>query len=554
MDNFETCYDNYFLDASNFLEKLASHTTLFITIRRNSKPLLGEWNSYLIPELKKAEAIALFNYWSDDVFSNDPQNLICIEDLLKQVGYLPLAVILIAKRSSVVSKFIDFYNEWEVKKGKLLLIHGGETAKEFNLRLSVSLSYENPKLNQNDRILLGTLCVFPSYLGSARRFISRTIEDGYESIERLISASLINETGDGDLYIHPVIKDFVRSLPLDSHNYLDLFVEQYLSLAISQGITFDYSRIRSFWQWYGEDFENAIRHSLGSETSNMALISAPIDRFWPADSNEEMASFREIALADDRPNVQRFRGFKNLFRKAHDEWVWNKDPKGSVEQFEEALDFFVFIQNATGEAVSLFFKARVQFFAGFHSEAILSLRCAQPMFHNLYETYMEANCFKILGDIALRQARIEEAYRHYTDCRHTLGWTNWVGICIALSSQLCELAINLGDVETAVKHFKEIHKIRDKLHQRGLETGYMDGFIYKLLGCSSLFNDDVSAAEQYFGIARGLFHESEVRVEEENCLHALATILLNRGDAGKAEEYMEEAVQVSKASTRKKYF
>jgi len=154
LDNFETCWlgDQRF-EIHQILKQLVAleNLTLLLTMRGKDHPPEIRWEKLPdLPMLSLDDARRLF---VDITESESPLNAL-VDDLLRALDCLPLAVTLLAQLVRQGEDIETLHRRWTVQKTSLLNI--GDDDRHYSLDKSIKLSLESPPMKKDlcaDRLL-----------------------------------------------------------------------------------------------------------------------------------------------------------------------------------------------------------------------------------------------------------------------------------------------------------------------------------------------------------------------------------------------------------------
>lgn len=210
LDNFETPWnvDGGRSDVERILRDLDQipHLTLFITMRSSSPPCDGiQWHSI---DLRAVDADSARQIYSEiyPKGSSDPD----LPKLLDIVGYMPLAVTLMAKVAKITrlsaQELVGEYNQL----GTALLGQGSDA--EHSMDVCIGLSVDSPPMRKHPEALLILAAIAMLPAGTTFRMLkqwwARDSKNLAGALEVLNEASLV-EQRDATIFVLPVIRRYI---------------------------------------------------------------------------------------------------------------------------------------------------------------------------------------------------------------------------------------------------------------------------------------------------------------------------------------------------------
>ncbi|TDL23914.1 hypothetical protein BD410DRAFT_767765 [Rickenella mellea] len=508
LDNFETLWDadNENQDTLKLLRNLSTLTNLHIlmTIRGILRPPGISWTEPVLEPLPVLSVdIAKMAYLAiSPTYDHDS-----LEQLLEKVGYLPLAINLLANLAQMGFSPSALLAAW-VKEQTRMLTLGGKNKLE-SLDISISLSVRSPLLERNSDAL--SLLRIISYLPGGTKMhcladIASHVKGITEAQVVLFRTGLIYWMSDTTLNILSPIRYYVLNNMIIQEHELQQIHNFYFSLTdsckrISPNNVMKFKQVT---QAVGEEKENlifvldkAIQRSMIEHQALQAVVDYSEYLYWTVPS-------------------------KTLLLKA--------------------IDIFKTLPSNDMLGANLIYAlGKLSQVVSDNSHAKEALTQAMEIFQKLGDREYTAHCLRRLGDIARTE-------KHYVDAHQLIFQASDIyqeiddkqGAALALRS--------LGDVAKMQGHYYDAKEALSTTLAFFESTDRKIGVAKCLqsLGDVARMQQKYEDAKESLTKAMETFQEVDGRLGAAECLFSLAEVAKMQEDFTEARNYLHKAITIFK--------
>ena len=527
LDNFETPWDSESSRSGveDVLSKIGASPkiSLMVTTRIRGLPSNLSWTykeeiSPLSPEAARQTYLAI-----DSPRNMNDDCLEAIDELLKELDYVPLAIRLLATVGSGLS-LTYLLRQWREERTELLDSES-RNDRQGSIAVSISISLSQLKITNNPEALhlLGILSLLPDGLSSWTERISQ-IGPGFTRVHHLtrvlLQTSLCFQQGETLKVLSPIRHYILLHNPAATRHVGDL--ERYY-----WNLIHDHSKTE-----FGPGFPEA-RKILDPELGNirsliknaiqdhpsLGVVEVTIDFSWYLsrtipliellmEIGEQTKNLGDTSIEARRLQVlgenlykhSRYVDSSECFKEARDKFVESHDLFGAARCSKRIGDN-LYLQSKYSEATAVLKEARANFTEignvlyatrcsqslgeilraeSRYEEATTVLKEAQAQFTEIGYVLDATNCFKDLGNVFRMQSRydeatdvLQEARTKFVEIGGDLGATQCsqsLGNILYMQSQYDKAAtvlkearvkfIGLGDVIGATQCLQTLGKIR----------------------------------------------------------------------------------------------
>ena len=414
LDNLESPWDKTLLPIEQRLSELAAIPGLVLLASFRGDEAVGgaHWSPrHTVRPLTGDDSRALFFDIAAQIPSDDPH----LPDLLRELGGVPLAICLTARRAARHDNLTELWSQL-LATGTAVAKLPGEEHRLTSVPRSIEFSLQSSRMKAPGLRLFRLLGQLPAGIADADRQ-SLLGAESMDAFDQILGVGLAMRD-DFRLDLLPPVRDHARRAypPPDGDT---AWFHHYLSLAAEHG-----TRI-------GRDGGAAAIERLAPELAN---IDAAVDAAIAARSlAPAIAAQRNWGLS----NPLRFSGL------------------GSPRALTALAAACAAAEDAAGQAVCLFGLGDIALARSDHDAARARYEAALPLYRRVGNVNGEANCIESLGDIALARsdhdaarARYEEALPLYRRVGDVLGEAN----CI---KSLGDIALERSDHDAARARYEE---------------------------------------------------------------------------------------------------
>jgi tetratricopeptide (TPR) repeat protein len=454
----------------------------------------GRWTlRHRVDPLPEPEARSLFLDIAETIPDSDPD----LPLLLRDLGGVPLAICLTARRASGRSKLAALWAEWKRIGGDLAIWLGSQPGRLTSVPHSIALSLRSNRMGPEGHRLFALLGQSPAGLAEADR-AALLADSAFTAAESLLRVGLAHEK-DGRLDLLPPVRDHAKRQCPPGDADATAWCRHFLDRARTEG-----ERILS-------DGGAKALADLTPEIANIdaALRAAPRLSLLPT----AVLALHGVYL------------------------LLSASGAGSPAVLDALARACLDAEDNAGQAACLYCNGLVAFSRSDHEGARARYEQALPLYRQVGDVLGEANCVKGLGDIALRrsdhkgaQARYEPALPLYRQVGHLQGEAN----CIF---SLGDIALRRSDNEGARARFEQALPL---YRQIGDVLG--EANCVQSLGNIALRRSDHEGARARYEQALPLYRQVGDVLGEANCVARLGDIALRHSDHEGARARYEQAL------------
>ncbi|MEM7585139.1 MAG: SIR2 family protein, partial [Acidobacteriota bacterium] len=371
LDNFETPWDADRIASERWLSELGDleSVALMVSVRGAQRPHGAKWYGTLeINRLAPEDGEKLFLEVVGRPHHGDAE----LKRLVEALDGVPLAIRLMARVASGYLSMNALLEAWDRKRAAMLSKGRG---REDNLEVSVALSYDGPRMDDQSRELFSALGLLPSGLASID-LKALWPKYGQEAVGCLVSAGLAFYDDGRARLLNPIREAALRLAPASSDLDHRIAVH-YLALARESGAILGAAG--------GGEAKVRLEPEIGNLTATFRRAFG-----GPA---EDLAFAAAYGLAE----VLRFTGL------------------GSPKSLEEAAERAKELERTKDQANCIQSLGDIALDRSDHAQAGSRYEEALPLYRRVGDVLGEANCIKSLGDIALRRSDHAQAGSRYEE-------------------------------------------------------------------------------------------------------------------------------------------
>ena len=541
LDNAESFWFDHGVQprARTILRQICSipTVTLLLTIRGTERPNVTVWDP--LPPLSPLTPLH-----AQDAFlqiATDLEPDASLDNLLKMVDYVPLAVNLLARRCQIMGETAaSLCSRWEREHIELLKLGGGEA--DDNIDVSIKLSLDSPLMrgNGNALRLLGVVSHLPAGLSDEACSSISLSDVELSAAEFLLQRlSLTYSPTPGWVTTLEPIRAYVRQQSHLQFDDLRAIETWHMGLACTHG----------HYKPSDTEFVLALK-LLTANGPNISFIlhSHLQQRNNPAAPANAVLAFSSF-LYRTRPNGDLL---KMLLSSGMDDI--GQDIKGRClrllgdnlymqDQYEEARSKLeearlIFIDNGdrSGAAQCLKSLGNILRVQNQYEEARSKLEHARLIFIDIGDRSGAAYCLRNLGKISRMQNQYEEARSKLEDAR-------LIFVDVGDQSGAADCLHSLGDILRMRNQYEEARTKLEDARLIFIDIGDRSGAAYCLQSLGEIFRmqNQYEEARPKLEDARLIFIEIGDQSGAADCLHSLGDILRMQNQYEEARSKLEDA-------------
>lgn len=499
LDNFETPWERETTEVEELLSELSAipGLALVVALRGEQRPFGLSWREAvhavpLDPESSRNAFLAV----AGERFQDDPN----LYPLLLDLDGLALAVVLLASQAEGEPDLSMLRLRWQEQRTALLR-RAGATERQRSLEVSLKLSVDSPRMNNESRRLLSILSLLPE--GVAREDLPSLLPGhGIEAASALRKVGLAFDQGSRLRMLAPV-REYVRMVHPPEIRSFDRVIDHYLALA-------------QLGEDIGRKGGSEAVHRLKQESGNLeSMIGEGLKRQDPLPA---------ILSALAHSNFLRFTG------------------QGSLAILRECLYLTQEKGRQDLEAECIFKHGQIHQSRASSDEAELSYRNALALFQKTDNLHGQARCLALLGEVELILRSSPEAGARLLEeacCSfNRLGDAGWEAICL------------LG-IGAATAHRSEYAKARTRLTEaraifQSIGDHRNESNCLQRMALVSFDLGELDRAQAEFETALTLFREVGSLQGEANCMLGLGQLALRRSQLELACEYLKRGLKLNR--------
>ena len=544
LDNFETPWDQESsrLGVEDILSKIGASPkiSLIVTTRIKGLPSNFSWTykaeiAPLSPEAAKQTYLAIDSSRGD----MDDDSLKTLDELLKELDYVPLAIRLLATVGSGLS-LTYLLGQWREERTELL---DSESRKDRqgSIAVSISISLSQLKITNNPEALhlLGVLSLLPDGLSSWTERISQ-IGPGFTRVHHLarvlLQTSLCFLQGETLKILSPIRHYILLHSPAATRHVSDLehyywnLIRDHSRTKLGPG----FPEARKILDPEMGNIRSLIKNSIRDHPS-LDVVEVTIHLSWylvmTIPSTELLMVIGEQTkyLGDISTEARRLEVLGETLR-LHSRYV------ESSECLKEARDKFVESQDVIGAARCSMTLGDNLYLQCQYDEATAVLKGARANFIEVGSAFYAAQCSQRLGDILRVQSRndeatavLEEAQVQFTEIGNIFG--------AAQCSQ------SIGDILSMQGRYDEATDVLQEAREKFVEIGSALGAAQcsRSLGNILTMQNRYDEATDVLQGARAKFIEIGNDLGVAQCSLSVGRILCMQSQHDKATTVLKEA-------------
>ena len=500
LDNFETPWIADPLPTEELLRSLSAipGTAVAVSLRGTARPAGLRWGDFaMLNPLRLTDARRMFLAVAGTTFAGDPQ----LDGLLSELDGVPLAVELMGYAAQGQPALEEVAARWQAERTGLLQRMGG-ARRELSVAVSVETSINSPLMTSPARRLLALLGVLPD--GLTRYGLAALLPGiGLAGAAGLRQLGLAFDEGARLRMLAPIRDHTTAEHPPDPED-LDRAEGYYAELAAAYG--------------------DQIGRREGAQA--VTLMQAEIGNIT-AMVKRAAATHRIDKLTDALWGLIEY-------------WLYTgTDQPALVHTAQQTISAHgtPFQQARIWSAFGNMAIAR-----GDHDGARRWYERALPLYQQIDDVSLAADCIQRLGDVALErsdleeaQARYQRAVRLYRQARSVDGAAN----CI---QRLGDVALERSDLEEAQARYEQALKL-----YRQARSVHGAANCIQRSGDVALKRSDLKRARIRYEQALKLYQQAGHVHGEANCITRLGDAALERSDLEEARARYEQALKLYQA-------
>lgn len=536
LDNLETPYTEDQPGCRDILTRLKDlpGLTLLAGMRGHQRPEGVAWAIIKdLPRLSPPHDRALFLALAGDDVAGQPH----LDDLLRELGGLPLAIRLMARQAQNCPLAL-LWPEWQQRRTKLLEMGIG---KDDNLAVSIDLSLNCKAMTPPGRMLLSLLCHLPD--GIAAADLRKVYDKGVTAAANVHQLALADWTADKTRLhqLAPIREYLTEALKSPPPKIMEPCLKHYLALAGEAG---------KAGRDNGADIVARISGDLGNLEAMVALglnksgslRNSAIDAAW---SLSEFSRFtglcRPEELLQRAADVAERSG--NWARQADclRQLAATKIAKSQLADAERLLEKTMAITGRQGgkgsEGDNLRHLGRLCLQACDFAAAWKYIAAAKEVYHRQRAIDYEASCVMLLGNIHFLCSEIDAALEKY-EAAASLSSQKLDAANISLHR--AGIALLRGNLASA----RACHDEAEALYQAiGDSLGLAN--CHATRAKIDILNSDTHAARPALDDALPLHRRVGDLIGEVTCLNLLGMAARIDGDGAQAEQLARQALALT---------
>jgi tetratricopeptide (TPR) repeat protein len=547
LDNFETVWETNSRRDSvvDLLQKVANtkNISLIITMRGTIPPSGIVWTRFgCLPRLSSRDAKRVFLAINPSLSDGGRGDEECLDKLLEEMDYVPLAVQLLAQISIGFSSQY-MLKRWNQEKTAMLCTHEGPPGKLESIEVSISLSLTTLDIRSNPATiqLLVILCQLPDGLHQWEERLP-IISTGLQNIHHLVyllrKTALIFLAGSSLKVLSP-IRHFIHryhNADPDSIQALENYFWDLVHTHAAVPMGPDFPRAKEILEPDMGNICSLIKCAAQIRPlPELVEIVLDVSRFqyFAIPSTEFLCDVMPLVKHVQTPTqeAQMLQRLGNILR------IQAKYTEAS-ELLTEARIHFLNVGNVFDAAqcsLGLGDTFRMQ---AKYTEASEVLTEAQRQFLDIGHILGAAQCSRILGNILYMQSKYVEASETLTEAR-----TQFFNIDYVLGAAQCSRC--LGDILRMQAKYTEAYEILTEARQQLLNIGnVLDAALCsQSLGVIFRMQDKYTEASVTLTEARRHFLNIGNILRAAQCSRSLGDILYMQSKYTEASEILTEARQ-----------
>ncbi|GAB3986390.1 hypothetical protein GCM10028807_03710 [Spirosoma daeguense] len=527
-DNAETLWENLSASTATIFGRLKALPNLRMVITYRGKSVPGTqlgWLPIVIHPLTATQAKELFLNLTGDEFATDE----ALSRLLRAVDYLPLAVTLLAERAKDEQRLSSLEQKWEKRKTDLLKLE--DANKELNLEVSILLSFDSPRLNDNARELFKALCWLPD--GILRNVWEDAFPDNEDDQISLLRVALAEEDTSGRVRVLAPIRDVINRKFTPTTSFLEIVVRKIVENAAGNGQRVSsqegaYHQIQAEWL--------TLNHIFASYPYSDWLIDGLTDlTLFSLFSGQYLVDFLHTATRQAESN--QWQGLQaNCLYSLGEIAFRQSDSIAALHYYQQAQPLYEQIGSILGQAGCLKSLGDIAFRQSDNDSALHYYQQAQPLYVQVGSILGQASCLTSLGNVAFRQSDNDSALQYYQQAQPLY---EQIGSILGQASCLTSLgnvAFRQSDNSSALEYYQ-----RAKLLYEQLQDVLGQANCLRSLGDVAFRQSDNDSALDFYLQAELLYQQVGSALGQANCLNSLGDVAFRQFDNDSALQYYQQA-------------
>jgi tetratricopeptide (TPR) repeat protein len=415
LDNFETLWEiaSERQSIEAVLGSLAGipELGLLVTFRGSSRIGGAPWAlEHVVKPLDSTTAGNLFLGIAGNHFVGDP----LLPDFMSELGGIPLAVNLVAKRARGRENLIDLWNQYQNIGADLVRQPDASEDRQTSLPASIELSLASRRATESAKQLFGLLGALPAGLHLRDRDAILG-DQGFAAAEALLQLELASERG-GRLDVLPPIRRHARK-----HRSLDaraapVWTGHYISLLQSVGSGIGTSMGDHAVSRLSAEFPNIEEAmAVAAELGRHEETAAALEPFWRLAVAAAVPTKVLLRLARIFKDAGDFVSLARCLRFNADIALRRSDIAAARHDYQQARAYFAKADDQAGIGHCEKGLGDVEVQDNCHEAARAAFRRALEIFEKLGDHHAKGDCILSMGFLDLREWSNEEAWQHFSD-------------------------------------------------------------------------------------------------------------------------------------------
>ena len=499
LDNFETPWIADPLPTEELLRTLSAipGAAVAVSLRGTARPAGLRWGGFaMLSPLRLTDARRMFLAVAGITFAGDPQ----LDELLSGLDGVPLAVELMGYAAQGQPALEEVAARWQAERTGMLQRMGG-ARRELSVAVSVETSITSPLMTSPARRLLALLGVLPD--GLTRNGLALLPGIGLAGAAGLRQLGLAFDEGARLRMLAPIRDHTTAEHPPDPED-LDRAEGYYAELAAAYG--------------------DQIGRREGAQA--VTLMQAEIGNI--------------TAMVERAAVTHRIDKLTDALWGLIEYWLYTGTAQPAlVDTAQQAISAHgtPFQQARIWSALGNMAIAR-----GDHDGARRWYERALPLYQQIDDVSLAADCIQRLGDVALERSDLEEAQARYQRglrLYQQAGSVDGAANCI---QRLGDAALERSDLKEAHARYEQALKL-----YRQASSVHGAANCVLCLGDVALKRSDLKRARIRYEQALKLYQQAGHVHGEANCITRLGDVALERSDFEEARAKYEQALELYQA-------
>lgn len=537
LDGIEHAWEGAQRGVEELLSHLAALDTagLMVTLRGTIAPARVEWS--LRRELRRLaarEARRVFLRIAGERYRHDPR----LDEFLRAVGYLPLAIHVLAHRAQSESTLEALWEQWTRTRTRMLR-RAAAPDKDNSVEDSFELSLESSAMTPAARRLLPLLAFLPDGIQPPLELV---FDGGDEAASVLRGLGLLDSEAGERVRLFSLLAEYVATRDNLDPELLRSACRHYITLAV-------------LGEELGDDSTTSVARTLSTEAANIEkILPIAIDYCEERDVAAAAVAFARFisytgvgageAVEAVLGKITDSRLRARCLKAAADLAMRRSNLELAKHRYESARRLFEEVGDADGAAQC---TLRLGSITLEPQQAVEHLREAQRQLTHAVGVHRRGHAAFLQADppsnqnipIADVAPHLQVAEQYFVSALRTFEEVGSdIGIAGSLRS-LADVAVGRGDLARARELYEQAQRRYEAAGSRLGVATCTKGF-----GHISYHEGDYEQAERFYLLALPMYRTVAYSLGVANCLHALGKIHRKRRSRTKEQKALSEAAQI----------